>query len=111
MNLLSKLFGKKKEKKNPLQVYEIVRDTDNVVEALGMTEERAEKLTTICERYMAIADNVVEVMEKVSKDCFHPNELYYVSMVITIMHEKMKEPTLVQLILRRDDPDGDPEDN
>ena len=89
--------------KDMLRVYEIERDTDNVVVALGMTESRASELATLCEIHMSKADNVVEVVEIVSKECKHANELYYVSMVITIIHEQMKEPKVIKFVIREED--------
>jgi len=88
------------DKTNALHVVEIERDGD-LLSGLGMTKERAEELENLAEKVYNESNNVVEVMEKVSKHCKHANELYFVSMVITTEHNRgmsMKNHPLMMIL-------------
>lgn len=98
-----KAVPKKKEKKNKtielfvkpgteLHVLEIEDKTDNITTALGITQERAKELEEKVKVALKASDNVVQVIVPLSKECKHANELYFVSMIMTDIVVKLRNP-------------------
>lgn len=67
-------------------------ETDSLIRAIGMTEERAKELEGKCIAAFNGVSNIIQVITKISKECTHANELYFVSMVITQIHSRMTNP-------------------
>lgn len=63
-----------KENKSVLLVQEI-NNSGNIEEALGITEERSQKLVDICTDSLRKSDSRTEGMVLMSRSCTHANEL------------------------------------
>lgn len=101
-----KLFARKlvvtNEPGKCLTVIEVETETESVITALGLTEERAEELEVMCKRTFYKHSNIVATMAEASTHCKHANELYFVSMILTIIHRQHKEPgSILEALLRR----------
>lgn len=77
---------------NSCQVWEVEKDTNNIVEALGIFEERSRELINLCEETIKNSKDVVSAIVIISKECKHANELYFCSMAVTKMHWDMEKP-------------------
>lgn len=73
-------------------VLEIEDNTTSLLVGLGMSDERAKYLETKCHNAFDDVDNIIAVIVKVSKECTHANELYFVSMVTTCIHKQRENP-------------------
>ena len=71
---------------NQLHVIEVNLKADNLVDSLGMTEDRAKELFDIVKNEYDKHVCIVTTMEIVSKQCKHANELYFMSMAINHIH-------------------------
>jgi hypothetical protein len=88
MNLLGKVFKKKKEVKTYPQDGEfkiciINEDTDLMHETLGITNERAEELAKACSESWNEKDKVTDMIQQILGHCKHMNE---VTMVFFMFH-------------------------
>ena len=84
---IKKLFARKlvviNTQENQYHVIHVEKDTESIIEGLGMTEERArhfEKLIAIA--YMDHNDTI-SVIVQVSKECKHANELFFCTTMVT----------------------------
>lgn len=89
-----KLFARKlvvtNEPGKCLIVIEVETKTRSIITALGMTEERAEELERMCQQTFHKHSNIVSTMAEASTHCLHANELYFVSMILTTIHDKQR---------------------
>ena len=65
-----------------LCVLRINDNTDSLIDALGITESRAEYLIIQMDELFNTEEDIADVAEKVSKICVHANELFFISMCI-----------------------------
>jgi hypothetical protein len=65
-----------------LHVIHIEKDTNSVIESLGISKERADELLQITYDSYTKHNSIVSVCEDVSKYCKHANELFFVSIAI-----------------------------
>lgn len=75
-----------------LHVLEIEDETNNITTALGITPERAKELEDKVKTALNSSDNIVHIIVPLSKECKHANELYFVSMMMTEIVVKMRNP-------------------
>lgn len=68
---------------NKLHIVEVEKETSSIVEGLGLTREKEEELGNMAMECYRSTNNVVACMEKASKFCKHPNELFFVSYIIS----------------------------
>jgi len=82
-----KVFGGKCE------VHEINSEAEDIRDALGITSERANKLADICIDARKTCRNSAEAGSKVSKECKHPNELFFCAQMLAemLIKERMHE--------------------
>ena len=73
---------------NALHIIEIDNEVSTVFAGLGITEARTKELQDICKKEYETQNNIVAVMELVSKQCKHTNELALCIVMITISHEE-----------------------
>lgn len=75
-----------------LHVLEIEDATDSMIESLGIIKERAQQLEEVVLKAFAISKNCVACMAIVSKQVKHANELYFVSMIVTELMSRARNP-------------------
>jgi len=63
---------------NNLNVIEVSK-SNSINESLGITDERRNELIKTIMRAEIDADSVTSVAEIVSKECKHPNELFFIA--------------------------------
>lgn len=71
---------------NKLHIVEVDKETSSIVEGLGLTTEKEIELGDIAMECYSSTNNIVACMAKASKFCKHPNELFFVSYVISSRH-------------------------
>ncbi len=84
--LVKNLFSKKLQT-NPdhigkFQVIEIDAETEDVLVALGMSKERGDELFEICKAATKKTGSIVAAAEIASKECLHPNELFFIATIV-----------------------------
>jgi hypothetical protein len=76
---------------NSCQIWEVERGSDDIVEALGIFEERSIELSNLCHKTVQNCTDVVSAMVIISKECKHANELYFCSMIVTKIQLEMEK--------------------
>lgn len=91
MNLLGKLFNKKKVLKasNVLKIAIINDNTEELYEAFGITDERRDVLVNLCKKTYNETDRMSDAFEKIVSQCKHVNEV----VVCCIIFERMRTPS------------------
>lgn len=88
LNLLDRLALRRVIKKDLLpkdylhdaqKVTEIVKDTDSICEALGMSEERATELVEHANSILIKPMSISQKLEKINSICTHANEIAFIS--------------------------------
>ena len=64
------------------RVWKIEEDDSNIHISLGITDERGEELFNRVNELLGNKLSITSIMEEVSKDCKHPNEIAYCCYVI-----------------------------
>ena len=95
----SKFFGKKKapvlnpDEKINVRVHRLDEEGQFMHTALGITEERAHEIGILIAKQLKEGNNcAVGVMEEVSKDLNHPNEIVMATWIMKTEIDKMKNP-------------------
>jgi hypothetical protein len=84
--------------KNKYHVFKVELGADNITTALGISEERGDKLLAMCKETFHNKTDVVDVLEEVSKECLHANELAYCTWVVAKHHSIMTQNPLGGII-------------
>lgn len=107
-------FGKKKteEKIEDATVKQIVNLPENkfklaivdenaeqVYEILGITEERAAKLSKIVEREYEENDLLHVTLEKIVDECTHTNEIVFATLILTKVQEHAAKKHIAQMFM------------
>ena len=66
-----------------LHIIEIDKESDNLIDALGMTRERAQELRLKMETCFIKHKNIVSIGEEMSRECSHANELFFITYSIS----------------------------
>ncbi len=71
----------------------VINDSDDISQSLGITEERQEQIATFCENADLKTEKVTEMLEIVSPQLKHANELVLVGIIIgqKMTYEKIRE--------------------
>jgi len=75
------------------EVHEINEEAEDIRDALGITNERAKELADLCIDAYETCDNSAQAGSKVSKQCKHPNELFFAAQMLAeiLIKERMHE--------------------
>lgn len=101
---LKKFFIKKKKTYDPEQVQGfkptfIFPDADLVHEALAISEERRVEIANNMERNMEKIRNLPYAMEEILKDIKHPNELFYLAMIVGTWYANKEKELKIKKML------------
>ena len=66
--------------------------SSSLVEALGMSEERAEELTAKIKKAFMISEKITQAADIVTADCHHENELLFCYTFIGRLQAHMNNP-------------------
>lgn len=101
---IKKLFMRKLVVKtnttNHLHVKEVNLNAEGIVDALGMTRERAIEIAKIVFDEYPKHKNVVAAMENMSKHCKHANELYFMTVSVEKLHSQQAAMTALGSIFK-----------
>ena len=82
-----KLFARKlvviNTQENQFHVIHVEKDSEDLVEGLGMDTDRAKYFQKLINFHYLEHNDTISVMQEVSKECKHANELFFCSTVIT----------------------------
>jgi len=67
---------------NPFEVKIIRDDTDSLSEAIGLSSKRRSELERLAAASVAMTRRISDAINVASKECKHPNELFFVSFII-----------------------------
>ena len=108
MNWLGKLFKKKKKGYNTDGKYKLLiinEDADHLHENLGISEARAEEITTLCLHAYRNNEVLHACLEEVVNHCKHTNEVVFATLiahrVIENLHTKDKVNSLLKNLFGR----------
>ncbi|TXI90014.1 MAG: hypothetical protein E6Q36_02250 [Chryseobacterium sp.] len=88
-SLWQRLFNRPKyiqvmnEPGKSLHIIEIDKESDNLIDAMGMTRERAMELRLKVDAGFIKHKNIVSIAEELSQECKHANELFFVTYSIS----------------------------
>lgn len=72
--------------KNNCSIVEINDDSEILMDALGISNDRYKVLAKIVEGTIEKTKSTVECGVEVSKHCLHPNELFFIAQMICEIH-------------------------
>ena len=96
-SLWARLFNRPKvvnfvtDPKNKFNIV-LITDSELVHETLGLTDERASHFGKRVSEEFKNCDSVTEVAERVSKECLHANELFWMTYIIAVEVQKRSNP-------------------
>lgn len=83
-----------------LHVIEVEDKSDSLTEALGMSNERRDYLVKKTHSVFLMHNNIVAVMQEMSKECKHANELFFVATVIVHKQRDNQGPAgIIEMIM------------
>jgi hypothetical protein len=80
--------------KGNLQIEEINVDSQSIIEALGITQDRAADLEGLAVSSYRKCNNIIKAMSLASAQCKHANELFFVSRIMCTLHDGPQYPLL-----------------
>lgn len=106
-SLLAKWFHRPKyviwitDPETSLHVIEVEDKSDSLSEALGISQERRNYLVEKAYRIFPVHDSIVAVMQEISKECKHANELFFVAAaIVNKQRDNQISASIIEMIMK-----------